>query len=1074
MSVLRQLNVLGQQRLDVPHIRSIESAVAADFDVLAGRVQGGGKPLVIRGFTLSNYSAGTNATSIQLNTADGIIYNMNASEAGTFLWVPADRTVETLNSSTNSRVQGSFTAGQTNYIGLDLVRTADDTTSDLVQFLDPNTLLEQPKSVPLARTLDYRILISTTPFSASSNIIPIAKVVTDTQNQVASATNSVQDARNVMWRLGSGGDFPSTYNTFSWAQTRLEYDPNVGALSGLDKFSGGDKGITNQKDWMDAVMTRLWEVGGGQNWYSPVADRNFKMTKAPGVVFTSTADNFEWVAGLYASTHLHWQGLKIVFENANVSGVYYNTVADQPSDDPAGSAALSKTALAIGDCIYVDIDRTSNANIIAKKAAMQTLGSPTIPGSRIILAWRDTSGFVFVRDTSFPVNTSFAPATTVAIGAVRLSYAAGTPATPTVPPLDANNAVTIGGGSYTISGNNYGLTVTGGGTFAGIRAVGGGSNGDGLRAEGVGSGAGVRGIGGATAPSNYATRASGAGGNYTGGVAGANGVVGQGGSGSTIGASVLGYSNVGLLGIGTGSGAGVAGVSSASNGTYGVTGEGSDGVNAGGVSGTGKGTGLGGSFTGGSSGGGISATGFGSAAGGVFLNSGGSGNGVTATAGGSTANQGIGGDFMGGGSYGVRAQVAGALFAQHAILAIGGSGGSYGVRATGGDINAFTSSDDATFNVGYGAGGVFVGGQVYGGVGMAGFGGGTTVGHTPSTAAPDGQGGYFVGVASTTGSADGLLAKGGAGTTSTAGNGVTAYGGGGTALAGGVGGRFKGGNTTGAGVGGRGISVTAGNSATATGGIGADVAGGNGSGTTASPGGIGLNVVGGTANGTGADANSVGGNGIVAAGGPATGTNSRGGHGGIFTGGTGNPNSSPYQVGGHGVIGVGAASSKPGIGVIGLAAGMTVASHTEVFNETPQGAGVYGKSNNASYYAGYFLTTADTGTALYAAGNSGANSYGAAAYFSGGGYGTGSGQRNAVTIYQLNPTLNPAYACLGTANGSYGIDATGNAIPIAMGSRTSDPSGLGTLLEGSFWLDRATLKINCVMNGVIRRTVALT
>ena len=143
MSVLRQLNVLGQQRLDVPHIRSIESAVAADFDVLAGRVQAGGKALVVRGFTLANFTAGTNATNIQLSTADGILYNMNSSESGTFLWVPADRSVEVLNSATNSRVQGGFTAGQINYIGLDLVRTADDTTSDLVQFLDPNTLLEQ-------------------------------------------------------------------------------------------------------------------------------------------------------------------------------------------------------------------------------------------------------------------------------------------------------------------------------------------------------------------------------------------------------------------------------------------------------------------------------------------------------------------------------------------------------------------------------------------------------------------------------------------------------------------------------------------------------------------------------------------------------------------------------------------------------------------------------------------------------------------------------------------------------------------------------------------------------------------
>jgi hypothetical protein len=43
MSANRQLNLLGQWRLDVPHLRSIESSVAADFDLLAGSMLGGGQ-----------------------------------------------------------------------------------------------------------------------------------------------------------------------------------------------------------------------------------------------------------------------------------------------------------------------------------------------------------------------------------------------------------------------------------------------------------------------------------------------------------------------------------------------------------------------------------------------------------------------------------------------------------------------------------------------------------------------------------------------------------------------------------------------------------------------------------------------------------------------------------------------------------------------------------------------------------------------------------------------------------------------------------------------------------------------
>lgn len=474
MSVIRQANILGQQRLDVPHVRAIESSIAADFDVLAGRVMGGSKALVIRGFTLTNTAAGTASATIQLVTADSILFNVNATESGTFLWVPSDRTAETLNSATNPRVDGSFTAGQVNYVGLDLTRSADDSTSDLVQFLDANTKLENPKNVPLARTLDYRIVISTVPFSSTPNIIPIAKITTDSQNQVATGTSSVEDARNLMYRLATGGDFPARYASFTWPTSRIEQDPAISGLSTLDRFSGGDKDIHSQKDWMDAVMSRIWEIGGGQNWYSATADRNLKVVGLPSPsVFTSTSDNFEWgiesgvpANGLYSVQHLHWQGLRILFENANVTGVYYNVVADQTSDDvgtPASSTG-SKTALAVGDCIYVDIDRTSNATVVAKKAALQSLGSPATPGSRVILAWRTADG-VFRRDSQNPVNTSYTVATTGAVGSVRLAYAAATPATPTVAPLGANNTMTLGSGTYAIVGNNPTLALTGNGDF---------------------------------------------------------------------------------------------------------------------------------------------------------------------------------------------------------------------------------------------------------------------------------------------------------------------------------------------------------------------------------------------------------------------------------------------------------------------------------------------------------------------------------------------------------------------------------------------------------------------------------
>jgi hypothetical protein len=169
MSVARQANLLGQQRLDIPHIRAIESSVAADFDLLAGEILAGKSPLVIHGFELSLLSTGTPATQLQLFVADSVILHPEASENGTIFQVPTSRAAETLNAA-NTRVVGSFTANTINYIGIDLRRTADPTTADLVQFLDSDTKLEKPKTVPLGRTLDYIIVISTQDFSTTPGV----------------------------------------------------------------------------------------------------------------------------------------------------------------------------------------------------------------------------------------------------------------------------------------------------------------------------------------------------------------------------------------------------------------------------------------------------------------------------------------------------------------------------------------------------------------------------------------------------------------------------------------------------------------------------------------------------------------------------------------------------------------------------------------------------------------------------------------------------------------------------------------------------------------------------------------
>jgi hypothetical protein len=590
MAILRDFNVLGQMRWDVPHQRLIESAVRGDIDLLAGKILTGTQPLVVRGFTIpTTNTVGTSVNDLQLTVAGGILMHFGATENGTLFMVSDCDTSELLNAN-NPKVIGSFTAGVTNYVGLDLRRTADTNSSDLVAFLDAETDTEFGQTVPLARTLKYRIVISTQNFTTSSNILPIARIVTSSTNTVV----SIQDARRMMFRLGTGGDNPSATVDYAWG-TRTE-NP-ITYSGGADPFSGEDKGITNFKSWMDSIMTSIWEVRGGEHWYSATNRDNVKVLY--GSVSTLT-DNWE-----FAANTLKWESLKLAFENADGTGIYYNTIANNTS---------GVTFNTDGMCLYVDVQRESNAtNIPAVVGTLQTLGSPTIAGRRIVLAWRQ-GGEVYTRDRPYEIGRALAVATTTTVGVVKLSRAATTPTSPIVI-SDTGGTITPGNtAGLTISapssGNNYGLIVTGKGTSDGVLATGGDSSGD-----------GVTGVGGAT---------------------GGRGVVGGGtGTGSGVYGIGDGSDNgIGVEGQGTGTEPGVKGTGSATvDSANGVEGYGGAGVSTSGHGVVGQGGGgndnggTGGVFTGGdgsvTNGDGVHGTGSSAGGtGGVFTGGGGDGNGV--------------------------------------------------------------------------------------------------------------------------------------------------------------------------------------------------------------------------------------------------------------------------------------------------------------------------------------------------------------------------------------------------------------------------------------------------------------
>ncbi len=766
MAIKRQENWLGQQRVDVPHLKSIESAVANDFDLLAGKMLSGKLPLILKGFTISTVgTAGTAVETLQLNVAGGLLMHYGASESGTIFSVPDTQATEVL-SATNSNVLGSFTAGVTNYIGLDLIRSSDTSTSDLVQFYDINTNKEVPETVPLARTMQYKIVISTQNFTVSSNIVPIAKVVTTSGNLISSIT----DARRMMFRLGSGGDSVSATGVYPWG-TRLE-NP-VLYTGGLDPFSGEDKSLVSLKGWMDMMMTSLWEAKGGDYWYSPANRDNVKMSFGqPTITVNGITDNFAFplaiaTAGLavrsggnlvtvsvtahgfvngqvldvsatvndpdfypdvsvhktviitsvadvdhftYAETganvgnaqtlkysSLVWSGIGLIFEN---SIGWKNTIAN---------SASTGVALPDGMALYVDLIRTSNTTINAAVAPLTSLGYSTIPGRRIIIAWRNGDQ-TFVKDKAFEIGRFQNPVATVGgLGVVKLNAAPATPLAPVVVSIQANGTASVAA----TAGNTVGFSGAGIGTGAGLAGLG-GANGHGIATIGQGTGSGGVFVSSGTGPGAWGQMSSGtwtftsAGVRGTGSAtatAGNTGVLGEGGNGATSG----GYGGIFQGGNGTAGtapgGPGVVGSGGAVHAGGTVDGIGGDFYGGGTFNGIGVralGTGIGA---------GVSAVGGSNAPGGIFqdgagvLNAGvvGLGRGATYTP--TTLSDGVVGV---GGVNGTGGIFTGVTGVQASILAsaVNGTAGTFTGKGTGSGIIA---------TAGLGAGAIGVSGISTGG-----------------------------------------------------------------------------------------------------------------------------------------------------------------------------------------------------------------------------------------------------------------------------------------------------------------------------------------------------------------------
>jgi len=261
MAVLGRLLISSAERLDLPDLLSIDSYTAGDFQYLLQTFVGSSDPYVIAGFDVINPSSVIGTNSCAINIANSAMYYPGSGAGSFYYGLPTG--------SPNAQpLVPVLVTNATNYVYLTLTTT--NTAQDTRAFWDPDANGqvgdEFTEEVNTESVIQVQVNVSTSAFP--DNTVPVAIITMG-----ATVISAVTDARPLMFRLGSGGQSPDPYNTFAWpALPTSSYERNeppitITSGSGANPFQGGDKNILTFKQWMDAVMTKLLELGGTEYWY---------------------------------------------------------------------------------------------------------------------------------------------------------------------------------------------------------------------------------------------------------------------------------------------------------------------------------------------------------------------------------------------------------------------------------------------------------------------------------------------------------------------------------------------------------------------------------------------------------------------------------------------------------------------------------------------------------------------------------------------------------------------------------------------------------------------------------------
>lgn len=269
MAVLSRLLFNSSQRLDVPDLLSIDSAVSSDFKFFLNGLVGTTTPYILKGFDVIDPASSIGGTSISVRVADSVVYCPSMSSGSFF------HGLEEGNAAAEPLVP-ELRKSATNYVYLTV--SSENNTQDLRAFWDPDAADgegdEFTQDIDTKTALVIKINVSTSTFPTNS--VPVCKVVYG-----ATTITSIEDCRELLFRLGSGGANPDPNNSFTFRSlptsdyARAEPTTIMSSSSAPNSFQGGDKNIRSLKEWMDAVMTRIRELSGSTTWYAQANNLNF-------------------------------------------------------------------------------------------------------------------------------------------------------------------------------------------------------------------------------------------------------------------------------------------------------------------------------------------------------------------------------------------------------------------------------------------------------------------------------------------------------------------------------------------------------------------------------------------------------------------------------------------------------------------------------------------------------------------------------------------------------------------------------------------------------------------------------